>query len=1202
MKRLLKKVALSLVVTLLGLCLFLLISVTVLLHSEGLSRWVLEKAVVYINEETSLGIEYAGVDGKLFYGITFQELNIAFAEDENADSISFQRLSLRWELLALLRKSLYLPELEAEAILLTLHPPGATDLSDTPDPQAALDALFQLPLTIDINAISVQAFTYAAGDTEISIQELDGELHLDQELLVVNDTTIRMAPAQIDISHISLSRDSELKADIDWQAVVSDLDLAGVLQVEGDLQALQIQHSLQQPLSLESQGSVENVLAPDTGFTFDFRHQLPTTDAAAIPMVDVSPWLDSLGAELRSSGSMEALALQARLQLSDDGELTVSGELLPSPLSLALDWQLNMEQVAGLPEALTLSALAGSGSVALQQLEEGLQTQLGINRLSAELNDYPLNVEAEFNFLDAVLRDASLDLQSAENVIHVAGMMSDELNIDWSIDAPGLSSLWPGLQGQLQGGGQLTGTLEAPQLVGNLTGRELVFSTADIAIRVGSIDLNADAGLTGGELSLNAGELALAQGEQQWQASALQLNAEGSPGEHEVDIDFSAPNLRLGLQFNGAMTDARWQGSLDGATIDSDYGNWRLQAPADISVSAEQAGLARQCWQMQSISVCGAGSWQRDAEASAALDIEGIPLAYLTRGSVLSETSLPELASVLNSRPAGILREQNRYGVFLPEHAFAKGELGATMEISTEDGSFDQLQGELILEPEGVAVGLVSQTETDGELITNIREFNISAQALSVQRQPGLWSALATLGVYQDEADGSGLQGQLELMQSLNDEGQLQGSALLDFPHLQWLEPLLPDIAAPRGHLHMESDIAGDLSRPLLQMELSLSDGGFRAPAAGIAVNGIEMNLRSDADNNFYYEGSALSGDGNLSISGEVLHPFRSAERQASFTIGGDKFRIMDLPGTVLDISPSLQLSLLDGVVDVTGEVHIPYLDVRIEEALDSTGLTAVNVSRDVVLADQPQQRFTVDATGDTGVPLRGRVEVILGDYVHLEAYGLDVQLDGDVLLEQELGRPLLVYGEVNVVEGAYELYGQRLETDRGQILFLGNPSNPALDVRAYREVDTTVVGIQLNGTLNNIQGQLYSVPSLPESEVLAMLVTGRSFGDSSGETDTNMMLAAIVNLGLEQGQGITNSVQSGLGVDTLELSGGKNLEDSYLGIGKYITSDLFMRYDIGLFDRESILTMIYTLTERISLEVASGISQSIDLTYTLEK
>src|SRR5690606_23470436 len=200
-------------------------------------------------------------------------------------------------------------------------------------------------------------------------------------------------------------------------------------------------------------------------------------------------------------------------------------------------------------------------------------------------------------------------------------------------------------------------------------------------------------------------------------------------------------------------------------------------------------------------------------------------------------------------------------------------------------------------------------------------------------------------------------------------------------------------------------------------------------------------------------------------------------------------------------------------------------------------------------------------------VPVVGNIRIALGEDVRFQGMGLALQLGGQLNVEMEANRPVLAYGEVDILEGSYEAYGQELNAE-GKLIFLGNPANPALDMRAFREVGSATVGVQLSGTVSSIQGQLYSTPTLPESEILAMLVTGKSF-QNVGEQDSNSMLTAIANFGIERGQGITNTVRSKLGLDTLELAGaGEDLNESSLGLGKYITPDLFLRYDIGLFDR----------------------------------
>jgi translocation and assembly module TamB len=156
------------------------------------------------------------------------------------------------------------------------------------------------------------------------------------------------------------------------------------------------------------------------------------------------------------------------------------------------------------------------------------------------------------------------------------------------------------------------------------------------------------------------------------------------------------------------------------------------------------------------------------------------------------------------------------------------------------------------------------------------------------------------------------------------------------------------------------------------------------------------------------------------------------------------------------------------------------------------------------------------------------------------------------------------------------------------------------VDIRAYRETNDAEVGMQLSGDIKNMQGTLYSSPALPEDEILALLITGKSFNNVSDQ-DSNALLGAIANFGLGRSEGLTNKVSSKLGFDSLTVEGGETLEDSALGLGKYITPDLLLRYKVGLFDRQSVLGIDYNLTDHIKLEVETGISQSVDISYTIE-
>jgi len=278
-------------------------------------------------------------------------------------------------------------------------------------------------------------------------------------------------------------------------------------------------------------------------------------------------------------------------------------------------------------------------------------------------------------------------------------------------------------------------------------------------------------------------------------------------------------------------------------------------------------------------------------------------------------------------------------------------------------------------------------------------------------------------------------------------------------------------------------------------------------------------------------------------------------------------------------------------------------IDLRNDEALLQNN--SIDVTRDAVIISAPPAQAHLLQNQQQGIeeiPITTDLQLVLGNNVHFQGLSLDMFLDGRLQLQQERERPLLAYGDISISEGFYEIYGQRLDVSNGKLIFFGNPSNPALDIRAYRATADIQAGLQINGTLRNMNSRLFSTPSLPESEILAILITGKSYQDINNQDQSNL-LGAIASLGINRGQGgITSMISSELGLDTVQINSQADLDQSSLGLGKYLTPDLFMHYEVGLFDKESVLSLDYILNERLRLEVQSGISQSIDMTYTVEK
>jgi translocation and assembly module TamB len=332
------------------------------------------------------------------------------------------------------------------------------------------------------------------------------------------------------------------------------------------------------------------------------------------------------------------------------------------------------------------------------------------------------------------------------------------------------------------------------------------------------------------------------------------------------------------------------------------------------------------------------------------------------------------------------------------------------------------------------------------------------------------------------------------------------------------------------------------------------------------------------------------------------VDPFLDS-RELSLEINGDDITVANLDTLSATASPHITVLANQQAIDVSGDLTIPMVDLTVIALPES----AVDVSRDAVIVAQPEEReIDNTAQGETsslaGIPLTSSLTVRLGDDVNVSGFGLNARLEGELDITQRAEATPLAYGELGLASGELEVYGRTLFIEQGKLLFMGSVDNPALDIRAIREVEDMRVGVQINGTARNMRSTLFSTPTLPEGDILAVMITGRPIAEIGSEQDGNALIGAATSLGIRQTEGIVNQIQSQLGLDALSINSSGDTSDSSLMLGKYITPRIFIRYAVGLFETENSLAIDYTMTDRIKLQATSGESQSIDVTYTVEQ
>ncbi|KPY56606.1 Uncharacterized protein ALO94_01615 [Pseudomonas syringae pv. spinaceae] len=248
---------------------------------------------------------------------------------------------------------------------------------------------------------------------------------------------------------------------------------------------------------------------------------------------------------------------------------------------------------------------------------------------------------------------------------------------------------------------------------------------------------------------------------------------------------------------------------------------------------------------------------------------------------------------------------------------------------------------------------------------------------------------------------------------------------------------------------------------------------------------------------------------------------------------------------------------------------------------------STVKLSGDTVIVGQQ----TEEGAPPLAVAMDINVEVGQ-EKLSFSGFGLTANLVGRV----HIGDNLDTRGELNLNDGRYRAYGQRLTIRKARLLFAGPVDQPYLDIEAIRQTDDVIAGIRLTGSAEQPTTEVFSEPAMSQEQALSYLVMGRPLS-TSGE-DNNMVAQAALALGVAGSSSTTGKLADNLGIKDFELdTSGTGYKTNVVASGK-ITEKLSLRYGVGVFEPANTIALRYLLSKRVYLEAASGVASSLDIFY----
>ncbi|ANR79859.1 translocation and assembly module TamB [Kosakonia sacchari] len=741
-----------------------------------------------------------------------------------------------------------------------------------------------------------------------------------------------------------------------------------------------------------------------------------------------------------------------------------------------------------------------------------------------------------------------LHLELGKNSADIKGELGvKDLNLDATIDAPGLNNALPGLGGTAKGLVKIRGTVDAPQALADITANNLRWQDLSVArVRVEGDVKSSDQ--IGGKLNVRVESIA----QPGVNVSLATLAADGNEQQHKLQLRVQGEPVSGQLNLAGSFDrqQQRWKGTLSDTRFATPVGPWSINRPVTLDYRNQEQKIAigPHCWLNPNAELCIPQTIDAGAEGRAVVNLNRFDLAML--------------------KP------------FMPETTQASGVFSGKADVSWDTTKEGLPQGEVTLSGRGVKV---TQVVNDAPLPLAFDTLNLNAKLRDNRADLGWLIRLTNNGQFDGQVQVTDPQGRRNLGGNVN---------IRNFS-LAMVNAIFSRGEKAAGTLNASLRLGGNVQSPQLFGQLGLNgldiDGNFmpfdmQPSQLAMNFNGMSSTL----------QGVVRTGQGQINLSGDADWS-QIDNWRARVAAKGSKVRITVPPMVRLDVSPDVVFEATPSLFTLDGNVDVPWARIVVHDLPES----AVGVSSDEVMLNndlQPEQPKSAS------IPINSNLTVHVGNNVRLDAFGLKARLTGDLKVAQDK-QGLGLNGQINIPEGRFHAYGQDLLVRKGELLFSGPPDQPMLNIEAIRNPESTendvIAGVRVTGTADEPKAEIFSDPAMSQQEALSYLLRGQ--GLESEQSDSAAMTSMLIGLGVAQSGQVVGKIGETFGVSNLALDTQGVGDSSQVVVSGYVLPGLQVKYGVGIFDSLATLTLRYRLMPKLYLEAVSGVDQALDLLYQFE-
>lgn len=406
------------------------------------------------------------------------------------------------------------------------------------------------------------------------------------------------------------------------------------------------------------------------------------------------------------------------------------------------------------------------------------------------------------------------------------------------------------------------------------------------------------------------------------------------------------------------------------------------------------------------------------------------------------------------------------------------------------------------------------------------------------------------------------------------------------------LAPMLPaEIQAVSGLLNTHATVKGKAGDPQLAGDLTVLAGALTIVTARQRLE--DLNLRADIDNRGInvHALSLRSGGGTVKGAGaiEVL-PRRGLTGWLDLQIADVPLRSPGLPrlGITSKVATTVDMTADELAIDVKiSDAQVEVETTRIAAATaipDNPNVSYVDLSQPSIADRDATEDPTVVSNSATSL----RIELV--DAVKVIGPSVDMSWSGVIRTRSQGGTT--ASGALNAKRGFFNLLGNDFDIQEGAVTLADDGSNvPFVNLTATTTVEDMEITAKVRGGLPRPEFELSSSPSLPQSEIFAVLVTGTTDTQAADNEDVEAKAASV--LAAMSNPALQRQINDRLRVDRVGLGFGDSTDQPILTVGKRITKSLYAEteyhHNAPKNENRAQLGIEYEFAPRWSLETFFG-------------